>query len=182
MAFVVLTELLGLYIAWELHQRNHWLYNISVPVSFLAYCIVFRLVFKNIFLKSLVTVLAGFFLLFALGNVIFLQGPTYFNSYTMIVGSIIVIALSQILLFQILRSEETAAIWLQPAFWIASALLFSFSGTLLYWILFTLKLDSSGIYFNWFIKSNIYVRYLGISISLLCFYRSPQVAKALSSA
>ncbi|MES2648377.1 MAG: hypothetical protein V4717_15980 [Bacteroidota bacterium] len=173
--FVIMVECTGYYITAVLHKPNHSLFNVTVPLSFGVYLLVFHNLLKGRAWQPILFVISTVFFAFAIGNLFYIQGIPFFNTYTMMLGSVIVICLSGALLFQLISSgDEVIILWKIPEFWLVVSLLTSFTGTLLYWTLFNLGYDTSGYYFRWMIKSQVYVRYLLMAISFLCFYKFKQ--------
>jgi hypothetical protein len=173
LGFIVLVELSGLLIVQKLGRSNHFLFNLSVPISIIFYSCLFRSLFLSTKNRRIVTVGLIVFVSFSILNMIFLQGVYFFNSYTIMLGSVWIVFLSCLLLLQLSDLIELGgSILKMPQFWLAGGLLFSFSGSLLYWVIFNIQDDSYDLYFNWMIKSQIYIRYLCFAICFLCFYKN----------
>ena len=173
--FVIFVECTGYFITTVLHKSNHSLFNVTVPISFGMYLLVFYRLLTGKALREIIIGLSAIFFGFAAWNLFYIQGIYSFNTYTMMLGSIIVIGLSGALLFQLIGSNnEVIFLYKKAEFWLVAGLLISFLGTLLYWTLFNLGYDTRGEYFRWMIKSQVYVRYILMGISFLCFYKFKQ--------
>lgn len=172
LVFILVTELLGLYIGRVLQKSNHRLYNITSPLSFIFYFFLFRSLIKAPFWKKLIIIWMTVFLAFSCINLLFWQGFGFFNSYTMMLGSLIMVLLCGTLLLELIdEASFENRIAKLPEFWLSIGLLLSYCGTLLYWVIFNLDWDPNAVYFQWMIKSQVYVRYFFITISFLCFYK-----------
>jgi hypothetical protein len=172
LVFILITEVSGLYIGRELKKSNHTLYNFTSPISFIFYFYFFRSLIHSAQWKKFILWVVAIFITFSITNLLLWQGFNFFNSYTMMFGSLVMILLCGILLLELIElTTLEKKITNFPEFYLAIGLLFSFTGTLLYWVIFNLNWDSNAIYFQWMIKSQVYVRYFFIAISFLCFYK-----------
>src|SRR5258705_7636789 len=80
MIFIVGVELYGRYLRKELHEPNLWLYNISIPIEYLFYGLLFYLHYtRKLFLQIAIFFLI-FFSIFAISNILFIQGFEKFNT------------------------------------------------------------------------------------------------------
>lgn len=159
---IVAAELSGAYMGQVLHKSNYPIYNITSPISTFFYCLLF---YQYLRAKKIVVPILIVFILFTLINLFFLQGIGRFNSYTLILGSLILVILSCLYLYEMLYSEEYIVPVKQPMFWITVGLLFSCLISLLYWGSYELQIDVRGQLFRLIVKNAVILRYTSFIIA-----------------
>ena len=170
--FIVAIELTGRYLRTELRQPNAWLYNISVPVEFLFYGFIFYLHYnRNSFIQ-----LAKFFLIlfavFALCNILFIQGFQKFNTNILKVGSFSMIILACLYFTELLSRNERINLLREPMFWLTTGVFLFNTGEFLYSLfsdyLIKNHLDKTRKIFSSINNKLIWVLYTCIVISIIC--------------
>lgn len=172
MIFIVSIELTGRYIRTELHKPNAWLYNLSVPIEYLFYAFLFYLHYqRKIFRQAAIAFLIGF-LIFAVCNIMFIQGIERFNTNILKVGSFCMIILSCLYFVELLSRDEQFRLLYEPMFWIATGVFLFNTGEFFY------NLFSDYLIKNHFGKTRkifasinnklIWVLYTCIAISIIC--------------
>ena len=78
---IILAEFYGTYLKFVSHKPNGWVYNILSLIQFPFWINLFRYNFKGGSIKKLCVFLAFLFSLFALSNILFLQGFNFFNKF-----------------------------------------------------------------------------------------------------
>lgn len=98
---------------------------INLPLAVLLYRR--RIHWKN---KNTVAILIiAPFLIFSLVNLIFIQGPQSFNSYTSSLASVCFILMSLTYFYVLIQQLPTESITKLPMFWVNAAILIYYSGT-----------------------------------------------------
>ncbi len=121
----LLADLLLLFL-WNLSINNWWIANIFLLFQvFLLYKY-----FSETYPNKLFTITAYLFLLFALINFIFIQGPFSFNSYSDYAGAIILLLYSLYSLYRLLKELPVENIHQLPLLWISFGVLVYYAGTL----------------------------------------------------
>ncbi len=176
LGLVVAVEILGWYIRHHLHTNNAWLYNISIPIEYMMYSYLFACFFQNHFLKKIAQALLILIPLFAVVNMLLLQGLFIFNTNILWVGNIIMVVLSCCYFADVLQMQQDISLLKTPMFWIATGVLLFNLGELTYNLFFDYLLknekDKKLGLFKLINHSLIYVLYSLISIAFLCATRS----------
>jgi hypothetical protein len=141
--FIVMVELIGRYIKLELHLRNGWLYNISVPIEYLFFSFMFLNFYRSFHYKKATILFLILFPLFTFINIFFVQGTSGFNSNLLKAGSFCMIIFCCFYFFELLRVETIIDPLKEPFFWIASGLLIFNVGEFVYIAL------SDTLFSNW---------------------------------
>jgi hypothetical protein len=172
MIFIVGIELTGRYIRTELQQPNAWLYNLSVPIEYLFYGFLFYLHFqRKVFRQAAMVFLIGFSI-FAICNILFIQGIERFNTNILKVGSFCMIILSCFYFVELLSREDQFNLITEPMFWIASGVFLFNTGEFFYTLfsdyLIKNHLDRTRKIFSSINNKLIWVLYTCIAISIIC--------------
>jgi hypothetical protein len=169
---MVSTELAGRYIRKVLHEPNVWLYNISIPIEYLFYGFIIGSLCVNIRFKKII-----FYLTFCLGiwavvNLLFIQGFNDLNTITLKAGCSVMLVLSGMGLIDLFRNDESTSLLVIPLFWICAGVLFFNTGEFLHNFIFDILLKDYWINalkaFGVIQSKLIYVLYSCISIAILC--------------
>ena len=170
--FIVGVELFGRYLRKELHQPNAWLYNISVPVEFIFYGILFYLHYTR---KLFLQIAAGFlilFSLFAISNIFFIQGFNNFNTNILKIGSFGMIVLCCMYFTELLSKNTQISLIKEPMFWLAAGVFLFNTGEFFYSLFVDYfarhNLDKTRKIFSSINNKLIWVLYTCIAISIIC--------------
>ena len=168
--FIVFVELAGTYMAWVLHLRNSWLFNISTTLEFVFYAYLFSLHLRNPASKKLARRFMVVYPVLVLLNLLFIQGFTQFHSYTVVLGNMFMIVLCCLFFHELLLHPLEGELRREPMFWIGTGILFFQLGDLTFDLLFNLlKNDATGKGFFLSINNNlILILYSCFIIAFLC--------------
>lgn len=174
---IICTELFARYYRKELHQPNTWIYNMSIPIEYLFYgFIIGSLCLTEKFRRVIfyTTILLG---IWALINLLFIQGHTFLNTNTLKAGSILMIVFSCIGLIDLFTNDNHRQLLRNPLFWICTGVLVFNTGEFLYMFFFDIFLkngwDKTAKVFGSINNKLIYVLYTSISIAIICT-KSPE--------
>ena len=169
---MVTVELTGSYLRRELGQSNTWLYNISITTEYLFYgLIIGSLCFTKSF-KKVIFYTTFIFGIWAVINLLFIQGFIQLNTNTLKIGSSLMIIFSCIGLVDLFKNDNHQSLLTNPLFWICTGVLFFNTGEFLY--LFFLDTfiqndwDKTAKVFASINNKLIYVLYTCISIAIVC--------------
>jgi hypothetical protein len=168
--FIVAVELIGTYIAWVLHMKNGWLFNISTTLEFIFYAHIFSLALRNPTFKKLAVRFMVIYPILVLLNLLFVQGFTQFHSYTVALGNMFMIVLCCLFFYELLLHPLEGELRKEPMFWIGTGILFFHLGDLSFDLLFNLlKNEATGKEFFQSINNNlILILYSCFIIAFLC--------------
>lgn len=121
----LLADLL-LLILWNLSINNWWIANIFLLIQIFLLYKYFSATYPN----KVFRITAYLFLLFALINFIFIQGPFSFNSFSDYAGAIILLLYSLYSLYRLLKDLPVENIYQLPLLWISFGVLVYYAGTL----------------------------------------------------
>lgn len=109
------------------HHNNVLLYNLVSIGEFLFYFFFYYSVYRVSSAKKAMLFLMPVYLVAALVNIFFIQGKDSFHTYGYMAGCLFVIAGSIYYFLELFRYPQSGSIVRDPAFWIASALLFYYT-------------------------------------------------------
>lgn len=133
--FIVLVDFTGRYIQVVLRAENAWLFNISSTLEFVFYAFIFETAFLDKGYKQIVQWFINFYPVLVLFNLVFIQGFTHFHSYTMMMGSVFMIAFSCLFFYELWMNPREGDLARDPMFWIGTGILFFNLGGLIYSLL-----------------------------------------------
>lgn len=107
--------------------KNHFLFNISDFIQFIALPYFFYLHLQNHSIKKIILGYFILFPLFVLVNTFWIQGPETLHTYSYVLGGGFVLSLTIAYLWQLYISKERRNIFLDPMFWISAAYLSYFT-------------------------------------------------------
>lgn len=171
------TELFARYYRKELHQPNTWIYNISIPVEYLFYGFMIGSLCLTEKFRRLIFYATALLGIWALINLLFIQGHTFLNTNTLKTGSTFMIIFSGIGLVDLFTNDKHYQLLSNPLFWISTGVLVFNTGEFLYLFFFDIFLkngwDKTAKVFGSINNKLIYVLYTCISIAIICT-KSPQ--------
>jgi len=180
LVMIVSAEFIGLYYQKVLHRSNTWLYNITIPVEYIFYGLIVGGLCRSKNLARFIFVLTGCYTVFAIINILFLQGYTNLASNNLKMGSILMIVISATGLIDIFSSDNHHTLLKNPLFWISTGLLFFNSGEFLYYFFIDILLknnwDRFAQVFGLINNKLIYVLYTCLSIAIVCSKTSEKKA------
>lgn len=142
LAVSLAVEVAGILIAIYL-RNNLWLYNLWVPLEFAFYPLLFSQVYKNRGMRLAARAFIPAYLLFALINLLFIQGYRDFASHTTLLGCMSAVVFAGAYLYQLFLYPD-APLRSDPLFWISVGLILFYAANMLY-------LGS----FNYFLKHHL---------------------------
>lgn len=178
--FIVGIELYGRYLRKELHESNAWLYNISVPVEFLFYGFLFYLHYTKKLVLQIVGAFLILFSIFAISNILFIQGYEKFNTNILKIGSFSMILLSCLYFTELLSRDVQSNLFAEPMFWLTTGVFLFNTGEFLYTLfsdyLIKNHLDKTRLIFSSINNKLIWVLYTCLIISIICTEKKLQKA------
>lgn len=124
-------------------KSNHFLVNICYVVTFLFYFFLFYRNAETKKIKKAVYTSAIIYILFALCDVVFINGFYFLNTYSFCVGSILIIFCCMLYFMWLFSSDKLINYFKIPMFWIATGLLFYYTGNLVQMSLFFYILNNN---------------------------------------
>lgn len=119
---------------WDLPKSNTWLYNLFIIPIYFFYLSFFGTVLENIKLKRSWKWIASIYCIFGLLNLSVFQTISQLNTFSVIIGSAIVIICSSLYFLQELNRKIPVKVTSTPLFWIALGALIFHSVSLPYFI------------------------------------------------
>jgi hypothetical protein len=120
-----------LYRFTSFSRSNQWFYTIFHFASYLFYCWFFFRVLKLPRIKRAIRVLAFIYILVAIINFIFIQGPLQLNTFSDLLACFIMVFLSIAYYYQLLNDREVVLLQRDPLFWISTGLLIYHLGSMM---------------------------------------------------
>lgn len=156
---------------WDYSKTNLWIYNMYLVPQYLFYFTFFSLEVQSAWLKKIYFPLSIIYGLLGLANVVFIQGMSQLNTYSIIAGSGLVLLGSVSYFSKELNRSEPSFVTRHPAFWIAAGSFVFHTVSLPYFIsinyLSRTNLAMAIALFNILLVLNI-IMYLFYLIAFLC--------------
>lgn len=125
-------ELVGLFMP----ESNVWLYNLFLFFYFFYVARIYFEILEAEWLRVVIQVFYGAFIVFTLINSLFIQGLHDLQTLTYVAGGVFVIFLAGAYFWQLLISIDNQWITRDPFFWLSFALLVSLGGSVPFWAMF----------------------------------------------
>lgn len=122
LAYTVLTETVGVYVAYFLKEYDLTIYHIFIVVSFMFYFYWFQSILKSQNQQKIITALSILFFVYAVYNLSVLSWDNY-HTKTFIVGAVINIIASIFFFSQLLNDKEEIEVQKNLKFWISTGLI-----------------------------------------------------------
>lgn len=172
---MVSVDLTGLYIRKELKEVNTWLFNFSIPVEYLFYGFMIGSLCLTKSYKKIIFICTGLFAVWAIINLVLIQGFINLNTNTLKAGSTLMIVFCCLGLVDLFRNDEHKTLLANPLFWICTGVLFFNAGEFTYLFFFDTFLqnhwDKTAKVFASINNKLIFVLYTCISIAIVCTKR-----------
>lgn len=136
--FIVLIELTGRYMTRILHVHNAWLFNISTTIEFIFYAYIFNRTLQTPRYKITTRWFIIIYPILVTLNILFIQGPTNWHSYTYTLGSACVILFCVLFFYELLLNPVEETLQHDPLFWFTTGILFFYLGGLSFNLLYNL--------------------------------------------
>lgn len=108
------------------------MFNIFTTAEFVFYSAIFLLHLNNTTLKKIIRILIPVYLVLVTVNIIFIQGPNSFHTYTFLLGSFFMVVYSCFYLYEsILPESLNSNLSKQPFFWVCIGLLIFYLGSVI---------------------------------------------------
>ena len=168
----VMVELSSLYITTQVIMKNSTrIYNFYIYFLVVFFMFYLYRSFKGIGYKRAGLVFFWAFTVFYLLNILFWQQLDQFNYFSYLAGSVLLIILACLYLFELLEAADEG-ILANESFWVTSGILFFFTGTFVYFLcwyfLVDQAADKNGQLFRVLIQVINVIFYLLLSISFIC--------------
>src|SRR5882757_2293055 len=93
---------------------NLWIYNIYLAPQYMFYLYFYRQVLTGYKVKKVISRLFFLYPLFAITNMVWIQGPDSVNNYTIIVSHLLTIFLTVIFFIEVLKEKEIYKLGAEP--------------------------------------------------------------------
>ena len=130
--FTLLIQFAGFAYSYYIKKSNHFIFNFYILIQFLFYFFLFYKTFEKINLKRFTVLLTLLFVLYYTYNMLFGSGFFIFSTSSNTVGSVLIIVCCLLYFVSLFMSELNLNYFRIPMFWIATGLLFYFTGNTLY--------------------------------------------------
>jgi len=169
---MVSVDFTGLYIRKELKHVNTWLFNFSIPIEYLFYGFMIGSLCITKSYKKLIFGCTILFAVWAVVNLVFLQGFTNLDTNTLKAGGICMIIFSGLGFVDLFKNDSHVSLVKNSLFWLCTGVLFFNTGEFLYFFFFDVFLhngwDKTAKVFASINNKLIYVLYSCIIIAIVC--------------
>jgi hypothetical protein len=182
----VCAEYAGKYFGERaLYGANNLVFNITTVIEFIFfYYLYFEAIKKQVF-KNIIIVLAGLYFICSLINIIFVQGLYDFNTYTMLLGTAVIILFVFFYFYDAFDNQEPINLIKEPMFWISIGIFLFYLGdftfNLMYPYLQKNNLHREQHLFHLINNNLIIFEYLCFSVALIICSRNRLTSKQPSS-
>lgn len=119
----IITEIIA-YVMSLYDRNNILLYNFFTTAEFCFYLFFISILINNESVKKIIRIACVLYLIPALINIFFFQGPKVFHTVTYSFGCLLVIISCFYYFLELFRLPKSVKLSRNPAFWICSGLLF----------------------------------------------------------
>jgi hypothetical protein len=123
-----LVEWGNLFRLYSIRHSNNWIFNLFNPLEFAFYVCLFYSLYKNKEDKRKVARLYLGLLILTVLNILFLQGIRYFDSYSFMLGSLLILYCVYLFFKQLMQHVDDQNILKNRFFWVSVGLLFFYTG------------------------------------------------------
>lgn len=181
LAFIVFVEIMGWYLPMILGKPNAWVFNISVPIEYIFFSLIFYSYYERSLNKKLALTFIVLFAIYAIAHSL-INGIYLFNANYLLVGSLAMIVLSVLYFYEQYIKVDTGNIWAEPMFWITTGVFLFNAGEFSYNFLskFIIKnnLDPTIALFRSINNKLIILFYLLIAAGFICLRTTKAYKKA----
>jgi hypothetical protein len=125
--FLIVAYEFGTPRGWfTINKSNHHFANIFMPIEFSFYIFFFFKAFDNPKIKQRFAYSLIALFIFYVANLIFFQGVSLYNSYTYLIGSLIMVGWSCFVFYRLISRPIEINPLQYPVFWISTGILFFF--------------------------------------------------------
>jgi len=168
-------------------KSSNWIYNIFDPLEFGFFCYYYYCLIGSEKIKKRIIGLYALLLMLACINVSFIQGWRYLDSYTYILGCVLLIYLVVSYFKQLAQNMDENNILVMPHFWISVGILLFYSGDFFLFSFFEYFLQTHNFHAflpAWKFFSNFLniILYTCLSIAFLCSQKPQNISSSASSA
>jgi hypothetical protein len=163
-------EIFGQWLVMK-YDTNIPMFNFYMALLVTVHMFLLREMVVGKLVKKIVYALLWVYPLICLANIIFIQGVFNWQSYSYLIGNVIVVSLTVYYFFELFRRPTFINLIKEPAFWICSALLFYYMGSFPFLGLANLLMKSPPIILNnlsIFLNLLTILQYILFSIAFLC--------------
>lgn len=133
MIMIICVEITGKYLlSKHLYVQNLHIFNVSTVIEFVVFYYLFHANLKTHAFKKLALYCIPLYVILAVINQVFIQGFDRFHIYTMIIGSLFLIAFVFLYFYEAFSSMEPVYLFKEPMFWIAVGLFLFYLGDFTY--------------------------------------------------
>lgn len=162
--FLLLTVLVewGVYLTTRAFGsfNNHWIYNIFILIEFLFYYVLYGQLLMGEKIKRFIQWWIPVFILLAVLNWVFFQGFLRYDTYTVMLGSFVLLVLVFFFFNELMLSAERISLLRYPPFWISIGLLTFYSGQFITLAFFEYMIRTNN--FSFATVLNFSMRYLNV--------------------
>ena len=112
-------------------KSNLFVYHFYLPIEVLLLGNIYKIWLRGYWKKALIETLIWSFVLFAILNTLFFQGLDQMNTHALFVAGSMLIIFAIAYFYRVLDEMKEEALEKSPAFWINTAVLLYYSGSLL---------------------------------------------------
>lgn len=121
--YAFLNEITSLFLIRVIQvQSNMWLINVYIFMSVLFYSYFYSQFITSKKPLFAIKILSFIYIIFSLINITVIQGFNAFNSYSFLIGCVLVIYLTGLYFRQIIISKELVSLSKDPLFWISAGI------------------------------------------------------------
>ncbi len=162
---------------WSLSKSNLWVYNLYIVPQYLFYFLFYAMLLDQKLTKKTKCLLSLIYIFLAVANMIFIQSMNQLNTYTIILGGILVVICSSRYFIQEFNRKFPVAVHRHPLFWISLGALVFHSVSIPYFIFINYlsknNLPIAIALFNILLALNIIMYSLYLT-AFLCLNPSPK--------
>lgn len=122
----LIVEIFGQWVVRK-YGTNITMFNFYMAFLVTAHMYLLREIVVGKLIKKIVLHLLWIYPVICVVNILFIQGPEYWHSYSYGIGNLLIVGLAVYYFFELFKRPTSINLITEPAFWICSALLFYYA-------------------------------------------------------
>ncbi len=173
----VLVQQIGTYLSYQA-IHNIILYNSYSVFEFVFYFFILREIIRNVRVKIIILFVLIIYPLVAVFNIFYFQKETTFHSMTYAIGCAIIVILCIFYFVELFQLPKSTNLKNEPAFWICTAVLFSYVCTFPFWGLVNFIRTDPDILVNNLMTILMIINILSYSLFIIAFLCRIRIRKS----
>lgn len=185
LGLTALVEITGYVLFFQLGQKNHWVFNLYLPLEISFFFFILNRTCDSLFnVKKLIAIAWGIFIILYLVESIQSSFAEY-SMYSNLYAAVLIIIITLFFYYQLMKQETYIELGSYAVFWIISGLFIFYLGTVacnIFQVQLTNLYNRLGLPIRYIIMLVLnFILYATWSYAFLCKFRQRTLSPSLSS-